>query len=77
MQHAQDSVLSNGTQQQIPWEFYSAFASGLAARLSYIYAPDRVQALQAKADRDWLRAQQVGSENVPLTMNVGLAGYFR
>lgn len=77
MQHAQDSVLSNGTQQQIPWEFYSAFASGLAARLSYIYAPDKAQLLQAKADRDWLRAQQVGTENVPMTMNVGLASYFR
>jgi len=77
MEHNQDSVLANGTQQQIPWEYYSAFASGLASRLAYLYAPDRVPVLEAKYQRDWLRAQQVGSENVPLTMNVGLSSYFR
>jgi len=77
MEHNQDSVLANGTQQQIPWEYYSAFASGLASRLAYLYAPDRVPVLEAKYQRDWLRAQQVGSENVPVTMSIGLAGYFR
>jgi len=45
MEHQQDSVLANGTQQAIPYEFYSAFASGLASRLAYIYAPDRIAPL--------------------------------
>ena len=77
MQHAQDSVLGNGTQQAIPWEFFNAFSSGLATRLSYLYAPDRTAALEARYARDWARAQQVGSENVPLTVNIGLSSYFR
>lgn len=77
MQHAQDGALSDGSQPAIPYEFYSAFASGLAARLAYIYAPDRIQVLQARADRDWQRAQQTGTENVPITLDAQLRSYFR
>ena len=77
MRQAMDSNLSNGTQPEVPWYYLNAFADGLAARLSYIYAPDKVNILQPKADKSWFRALQVGSENVPVTMNVQMRGYFR
>ena len=77
MRQAMDSNLSNGTQPEVPWYYLNAFADGLAARLAYLYAPDKVNILQPKADKSWFRALQVGSENVPITMNVAMRGYFR
>lgn len=77
MRQAMDSELTNGTQPEVPWYYLNAFADGLAARLAYIYAPDRVAIFQPKADKSWFRALQVGSENVPITMNVQMRGYFR
>lgn len=77
MRQAMDSELSSGTQPEVPWYYLSAFADGLAARLAYIYAPDKVQMLQPKADKSWFRALQVGTENVPVTMAIAMRGYFR
>lgn len=77
MRQAQDNELTNGTQPEVPWYYLNAFADGLAARLAYIYAPDRVAVLQPKYDKSWFRALQVGTENVPVTMNVQMRGYFR
>mgnify|MGYP006278709413 FL=1 len=77
MRQAQDNELTNGTQPEVPWYYLNAFADGLAARLAYIYAPDRVSVLQPKYDKSWFRALQVGTENVPVTMNVQMRGYFR
>lgn len=77
MRQAQDSELTNGTQTEVPWYYLNAFADGLAARLAYIYAPEKVQVLQPKSDKSWFRALQVGTENVPVTLNVQMRGYFR
>jgi len=77
MRQAMDSELTNGTQPEVPWYYLNAFADGLAARLAYLYAPDKVSILQPRADKSWFRALQVGSENVPITLNVGMRGYFR
>jgi hypothetical protein len=77
MRQAMDSDLSNGTQPEVPWYYLNAFADGLAARLAYIYAPERVAVLQPKYDKSWFRALQVGSENVPINLNVAMRGYFR
>lgn len=77
MRQAMDSELSDGTQPEVPWYYLNAFADGLAARLAYIYAPERVAMLQPKYDKSWFRALQVGSENVPINLNVAMRGYFR
>ena len=77
MRQAMDSELTNGTQPEVPWYYLNAFADGLAARLAYIYAPDKVAVLQPKADKSWFRALQVGTENVPVNLNVQMRGYFR
>ena len=76
MSQAEDVVTQNGTQVDIPWYFLEAFVWGLASRLAYMYAPDKVQILQPRADKAWLRANAVGTENVPITMNVAMRSYF-
>lgn len=76
MGQAQDVDAQNGTQVDIPWYFFSAFAAGLASRLAVMYAPERVQLLQQLSDRAWQRANSVGTENVPITMNVAMRSYF-
>ena len=72
----EDVVSQNGAQVDIPWYFLEAFVWGLAARLAYMYAPEKVQILQPRADKTWLRANAVGTENVPITMNVAMRSYF-
>jgi hypothetical protein len=77
MRQPMDNELSDGTQPQLPYYMLDAFTWGLAARLAYLYAPDKVALLQPRADKAWMRALQVGTENVPISMNLGLRGYFR
>jgi hypothetical protein len=77
MRQAMDNNLTNATQPEVPWYYLDAFGWGLASRLAYIYAPDKVAVLQPRADKSWFRALQVGTENVPVTLNVQMRGYFR
>jgi hypothetical protein len=77
MSQAEDVVTQNGTQVDIPWYFLSAFAAGLSARLSVMYAPDKYPMLQQLSDRAWQRANAVGSENVPLSIVPSTRGYFK
>ena len=76
MNQAEDVASQNGAQVDIPWYFMSAFAAGLAARLAVMYAPDRLPMLQQLSDKAWLRAQAVGTENVPMTLNIAMRSYF-
>jgi hypothetical protein len=77
MRQAQDSVLSGGLDLDLPWYYIDAFCSGLAARLSVIYAPDRADRLIALADKAWIKALDVGTENVPAQIIPQMRGYFR
>jgi|SRR6516164_10108896 hypothetical protein len=77
MRQAQDSELINGTQPEVPWYFLDAFAWGLTERLSYYYAPARSQQLEQRATKSWARALSVGTENVPVSIQPQLQGYFR
>ena len=77
MKQALDSELTNGTQVDAPWYMFDAFVWGLASRLAYIYAPDKVAILQPRYDKAWFRALQAGTENVPVQMQVQMRGYFR
>ena len=77
MQQAMDNELSGATQPQIPWYMCDAFGWGLASRLAFIYSPEKVPALEARAARAWQRSMQVGTENVPITMAIQMRGYFR
>lgn len=73
----QDSTLSNGTAPEVPYRFYDAFVWALAARLAFIYAPDRAPALVQRAQQAWMIAISSDTENVPVTIRPALRGYFR
>lgn len=73
----QDSVLSGGTQPNVAYRYLDACMAGLAARLALIYAPDRVQMLDAAAQRARATAISADTENTPVTIMPTLQGYFR
>lgn len=77
MRQAQDSVLSGGLDVEIPWYYIDAFCAGLAARLAVIYAPDRADRLEALSNKAWLRALDVGTENVAVQIIPQMRSYFR
>ena len=73
----QDAELTDAQTVDIPYRWLDALAAGLAARLAAIYAPDRMQMLEAKAAQAYTIAATQDTENVPLYITPGLAGYFR
>ena len=73
----QDAELTDAQTVDIPYRWLDALAAGLAARLAAIYAPDRMQMLEAKAAQAYTIAATQDTENVPLYITPGLSGYFR
>lgn len=73
----QDAVAADGTTLDIPYRWFDAMSWGLAARLAVIYAPDRAQPLDQRAERAWQIAATQDTENVPMYISPGLSGYFR
>ena len=73
----QDAELTDAQTVDIPYRWLDALAAGLAARLAAIYAPDRMQMLEAKAAQAYTIAATQDTENVGLYITPGLAGYFR
>ena len=72
-----DAKLGNGTQVDILYEVYDYFVWSLSERLAFIYAPDKVQLIAARKQVAYQKYLQATTENVPITLNVGLRGYFR
>lgn len=72
-----DGGFANGQTPDIPYRFYSAFVSGLAAELARTYRPELVAQLDGIALKDWTDAAQDDVENAPLTIAPVLTGYFR
>ena len=73
----QDAELPNGQTLDIPYRWMDAMCAGLAARMSAIYAPDRLPVLEAKAAQAYTTASTQDTENVPLYVMPGLSGYYR
>jgi hypothetical protein len=73
----QDSQLSNGTQVEIPFLWLDAFAYGLAARLSLIWAPDKTQVLKPLADEAYTVAAEQNIEQAQQYISPQIMGYFR
>ena len=73
----QDAELTDAQTVDIPYRWLDALAAGLAARLAAIYAPDRMQMLEAKAAQAYTIAATQDTENVGLYITPGLSGYFR
>lgn len=76
-QRPQNADMANGTDIQIPYEYYDYYCWGLAERLAYIYAPEKVAIISPRKEKAWLRALQANTENVPLNLDTNLGSYFR
>ncbi len=77
VRQTQDVELSGGDTVEIPYRYLEAFVSGVAWQLSKSYAPQVKESLFG----DYQRALQIvmtqDTENVPLFITPGLAGYWR
>ena len=73
----QDSVLSNGTQVEIPYLWMEAFAYGLATRLAIIWAPDKVQLLKPLSDEAYNIAAEQNVETAAQYISPQISGYYR
>lgn len=73
----QDANLTNGEIPDLPYRWLDAFVAGLAARLAAIYAPDRMQMLDKKAEEAYQIAANQDVENVPLSIDPMLEQYYR
>lgn len=71
-----DATLNNATQPAIPYLWLDAFATGIAARLATIYAPDRAMGFATLAEQTWNIAAGQNVENVNLYIQPGLGGYY-
>ena len=76
-QRPQNAELNNGTQLQIPYEVQDYFTWALAERLAFIYAPDKAAMIAQRKQQAWQMYLQVGTENVPITLNTMVGTYFR
>lgn len=73
----QDANLPSGETPAIPYRWLDAIVTGLAARLSKIYAPALEDNREADAQRAWNIAAVQDTENVSLTISPGIDGYYR
>jgi len=76
VRQTQDADVINGKNVEIPYRFYEMYTAGVAWKLAETYAPQ----LEDKALMKFERAKQIAYkqdvENVPMTIQPGLAGYF-
>ncbi len=73
----QDTTVPNGVQPEIPWRFLDVFVWGLAARMAWIYKPEKAQVIEARAEKAWSQASSNDEENVPLRITPGLQSYYQ
>lgn len=69
----QDTTIPSGVQPEIPWRFLDVFVWGLAARLAWIYAPEKAAAIEARSEKAWAQAATNDEENVPIYITPGLS----
>jgi hypothetical protein len=73
----QDANYTSGQTPDIPYLWLRALASGLAAELAPIYAPEREQVRRMDAERSFQIASTWNTENVPTYLSPAIGGYFR
>lgn len=77
VRQVQDAEFSNGQNTEVPFLWLDAFVSGLAHRLSRIYAPQLEQQRKMDADEAWANAATNNVENVNMMISPMIGGYFR
>jgi hypothetical protein len=73
----QDAVPQQGGQAEIQYMFLDAYVAGLAHRLSRSYAPQLEDKRKADYTESFALAMKQNTENVPIWLTPGLAGYYR
>lgn len=73
----QDANLPSGETPAIPYRWLDAMVTGLAARLSKIYAPALEDKREMDAMKAWNIAATQDTENVDLTISPGVDAYYR
>jgi hypothetical protein len=73
----QDANLQNGETPAIPYRFIDAMVAGLAHRLARIYKPEMEAARKMDAAEALMIAQVQDTENVPMSIQPQLQGYYR
>lgn len=74
----QDANIPGGVNVQLPYRYLDAFVAGLAARLSVIWAPDRIVQLAAQAEKAYMIASTQDVEDAQMfIVPSGLGQYFR
>jgi hypothetical protein len=71
-----DVSLQGGQTVDIPSLWFGAFAWGLALRLAYSYAPEKIPVVQPMADKSLMNAMEQNVENVPLYISPAIGGYY-
>jgi len=71
-----DVSLQGGQTVDIPSRWFGAFVWGLALRLAYSYAAEKIGTLQPMADKSLNAAMEQDTENVPLYISPALGGYY-
>jgi hypothetical protein len=77
LRQTQDSVLTNGTNVEIPVYFQDAFSLGLAYRLALIWNADRAPMLKPLADEAWAIASRQNTETASVYISPVVQGYWR
>lgn len=73
----QDVTLQSGTNVELPYRWLDAYVWGLAARLAVIYAPERAQAMEARADKAFGIASAADTDDaVPIRFSSSFRGYY-
>lgn len=73
----QDSALTDGQTVEIPYRWMEAFATGLAARLALIWAPQIAAGLKQIADESYGIAAMQDTEYVQMYISPMVSGYWR
>lgn len=73
----QDAGLPGGETPDVPYLWLDVLVSGLAHRLSRIYAPQLEAVREKDYDKAWTIAATQNVESVPLSIAPRLSGYFR
>jgi hypothetical protein len=77
VRQTQDADVANGQNVEIPYRFYDAYCSGLAWKLSEMYAPQLEDKMFSRYQRALNIAMTQDTENVDLYIMPGIGGYYQ
>ena len=72
-----DAVMAGGKTVEVPYRFLDMYVSGLAWKLSELYAPMLEERLLARYERSKSIANTQDVENVAMYISPGIGGYYR